>query len=83
MVLLPEHDRLEAQQRQVEALEGREGTARFQVFLDKGQEAPLVGMEEADGGPFPIEGVLIELDPAKRNGEGDAGPTGHTGAVEG
>ncbi len=42
----------------------------------------MLGLEKVDGGPVHLEGVLMEeLDPAKRNGAGHSGPTGHIGAV--
>ena len=60
-----------------------EGSANFIQAQDGGKGLDPLGLDKADGGPVPLEGLLVEeLDPAQRNGAGHPGPTTHIGAVQ-
>jgi len=66
-----------------EHVDAREGAPDLLPAQDGGEGLHPLGLGEADGGPVPPEGLLVEeLDPTQGDGAGDAGPAAHIGAVE-
>ena len=66
-----------------EHVDAGEGSTHLIEAQDRGQGLDPLGFEQTNGGPVPLEGILIEeLDAAEGNGTGHPGPAGDIGAVE-
>jgi len=66
-----------------EHVDAGEGSADLIEAQDGGQGFDALGLEETNGGPVPLQGMLIEeLDSTEGNGTGHPGPSGDIGAVE-
>ena len=66
-----------------EHVDAGEGSSDLTKAQDRGQGLDPLGLEETNGGPIPLESMLIEeLDSTEGNGTGHPGPAGDIGAVE-
>jgi hypothetical protein len=66
-----------------EHVDAGEGFSDFIEAQDCGQRLNPFGFEQTDGGPIPLEGMLIEeLDAAEGDGTCYPGPSGDIGAVK-
>jgi hypothetical protein len=55
----------------------------MELLFDNGQQVALLGLDETNGGPVPLEGMLTEeFDSTEGNGTGHPRPTRDIGAVE-
>ena len=66
-----------------EHVDAGEGSSDLTKAQDRGQGLDPLGLEETNGGPIPLESMLIEeFDSTEGNGTGHPGPAGDIGAVE-